>query len=68
MKDKIKRIRKRSNKLKMRSVSVGTRKVMANYSLDMIDSLRDFKDFDYIMDLESKILSDLDSVSVEGVS
>jgi len=61
MKDKIKRIRKRSNKLKMRSVSVGTRKVMANYSLDMIDSLRDFKDFDYIMDLESKILSDLDS-------
>jgi hypothetical protein len=61
MKDKIKRIRKRSNKLKMRSVSVGTRKVMANYSLDMIDSLRDFKDFDCIMDLESKILSDLDS-------
>ena len=45
----------------MRSVSVGTRKVMANYSLDMIDSLRDFKDFDCIMDLESKILSDLDS-------
>jgi len=65
MKDKIKRIRKRSNKLKMRSVSVGTRKVMANYSLDMIDSLRDFKDFDYIMDLESKILSDLDSLYIK---
>jgi len=54
MKDKI---RKRSNKLKMKGVSVGTRKVLANYSLDMIDSLRDFKDFDWVSDLESKLVS-----------
>jgi len=62
MKDKIKRIRKRSNKLKMRSVSVGTRKVMANYSLDMIDSLRDFRDFDYIMDLEKLLINNPDII------
>lgn len=63
MKDKIRRIRKRSNKLKMRGVSVGTRKVLANYSLDMIDSLRDFKDFDYIMDLE-KLLKELNNPDI----
>jgi hypothetical protein len=62
MKDKIKRIRKRSNKLKMRGVSVGTRKVMANYSLDMIDSLRDFKDFDCIMDLEKLLINNPDII------
>ena len=62
MKDKIKRIRKRSNKLKMRGVSVGTRKVMANYSLDMIDSLRDFRDFDYIMDLEKLLINNPDII------
>ena len=61
MKDKIRRIRKRSNKLKMKGVSVGTRKVLANYSLDMIDSLRDFKDFDWVSDLESKLVQDFDS-------
>jgi hypothetical protein len=61
MKDKIRRIRKRSNKLKMRGVSVGTRKVLSSYSLDMIDSLREFKDFDWVSDLESKLVQDFDS-------
>lgn len=61
MKDKIRRIRKRSNKLKMKGVSVGTRKVLSSYSLDMIDSLRDFKDFDWVSDLESKLVQDSDS-------
>lgn len=61
MKDKIRRIRNRSNKLKMKRVSVGTRKVVANYSLDMIDSLREFKDFDWVSDLESKLDQDFDS-------
>lgn len=60
MKDKIRKIRNRSNKLKMKGVSVGTRKVVANYSLDMIDSLREFKDFDWVSDLESKLVQDFD--------
>lgn len=61
MKDKIRKIRNRSNKLKMKGVSVGTRKVLANYSLDMIDSLGEFKDFDWVSDLESKLVQDFDS-------
>lgn len=61
MKDKIRKIRNRSNKLKMKGVSVGTRKVLSSYSLDMIDSLREFKDFDWVSDLESKLVKDFDS-------
>ena len=61
MKDKIRKIRNRSNKLKMKGVSVGTRKVLSSYSLDMIDSLREFKDFDWVSDLESKLVQGLDS-------